>query len=144
MKIILFHRFTTGRLVLLDIFVWYYKGRVREWTWTKGSPFLTRRDWSLGFFGMGSQIFTFPFSLNIQTYKSFYKVLVQLEGSHLRVQVQYLGLTDAPKTCTNLYLYSLVSTLLIKMIRFIFFQKPWTWRSQNVMDQFMMICTSFY
>lgn len=144
MKIILFHRFTTGRLVLLDIFVWYYKGRVREWTWTKGSPFLTRRDWSLGFFGMGSQIFTFPFSLNIQTYKSFYKVLVQLEGSHLRVQVQYLALTDAPKTCTNLYLYSFVSTLLIKMIRFIFFQKPWTWRSQNVMDQFMMMCTSFY
>ena len=41
---ILFHRFTTGRLVLLDIFVWYYKGSVREWTWTKGSPFLTRRD----------------------------------------------------------------------------------------------------
>ena len=39
MKIILFHRFTTGfhrfttgRLVLLDIFVWYCKGRVREWT----------------------------------------------------------------------------------------------------------------
>ena len=78
----------------------------------------------MGFFGMGSQIFTFPLSLNIQTYKSFYKVLVQLEGSHLRVQVQYLGLTDASKTCINLYLYSLASTLLIKMIRFIFFQKP--------------------
>ena len=144
MKIILFHSFTTCRLVLLDIFVWHCKGRVREWTWIKGSLFLTRRDWSLGFFGMGSQVFTFPLSLNIQTYKSFYKVLVQLEGSHQHEQVQYLGLTDASKTCINLYLYSLASTLLIKMIRFIFFQKPWTWRSQNVMDQFRMICTSFY
>ena len=144
MKIILFHRFTIGRLVLLDIFVWYCRGRVGKWTWIKGSLFLTRRDWSLGFLAWAAKFFTFPLSLNIQTYKSFYKVLVQLEGNYLHVQVQYLGLTDASKTCINLYLYSLVSTLLIKMIRFIFFQKPWTWRSQNVMDQFMMMCTSFY
>ena len=143
MKIILFHRFTTGRLVLLDMFFWYCKDRVREWTWTKGSLFLTRRDWSLGFLAWAAK-FSRSLSLNIQTYKSFYKILVQLEGSHQHEQVQYLGLTDASKTCINLYLYSLASTLLIKMIRFIFFQKPWTWRSQNVMDQFMMMCTSFY